>query len=454
MSGSVPAMFHVGPVGGLSPGGQLRKQLETASAVVRPETAFVSLTVEVPALNPAGLLDALPGEPVVAYAETIGLGVAAELRLDLLDAAAARTWLRRIGATIAGREAPSIFCGAAFAPEATGKGRWRDFPALLLMLPRWTYLADWTIATLTLTLPVAHLGDRSREDEALAELDRIVTCLEAASPEHATPAKAPRQMSPADWETLVRGALREIGVGRFQKLVLARTAIVEAGEPWRREAIFRRIGSAAATTPFAVGFGATTFLGASPEMLVSSGPQGHFATHALAATIPAGADATALTRSHKNREEHRLVVDEIVRRLRPLCSELDVASEPAVVQLRDVAHLQTPISGRRKDGIDVLDLAYAIHPTPAVGGLPGRPAVDWICSHEPEPRGWYAGFLGWLDGSGAGRLGVAIRSGLISGREACLYTGAGIVAGSDPAAEYEETSWKQRPFLRALGLEA
>ncbi len=116
-------------------------------------------------------------------------------------------------------------------------------------------------------------------------------------------------------------------------------------------------------------------------------------------------------------------------------------------------HLQTPIAGQVASGVHLLDLACALHPTPAIAGLPSSDAVEWITAHEPEARGWYAGFVGWFDQSGDGELSVSIRSGLLSEDEAVLYTGAGIVAGSDPSAEYLETTWKQRPFLRALGIE-
>jgi len=139
--------------------------------------------------------------------------------------------------------------------------------------------------------------------------------------------------------------------------------------------------------------------------------------------------------------------------LQPLSSDLQAAAAPAAVHLKDVLHLRTPISGRPREGVHLLDLACALHPTPAVGGLPSDQAIDWICTHEPEPRGWYAGFVGWFNHRGDGEMSVTIRSGLLSGPEACLYAGAGIVAGSEPAAEYRETAWKQRPFLRALGID-
>jgi isochorismate synthase EntC len=100
----------------------------------------------------------------------------------------------------------------------------------------------------------------------------------------------------------------------------------------------------------------------------------------------------------------------------------------------------------------VLDLVDALHPTPAVGGVPTASALDWIATHEPAPRGWYAGPVGWFDAAGDGEFAVALRSGLLVGNRAYVYAGAGIVAESDADAEYAETDLKQRALLGALGV--
>jgi menaquinone-specific isochorismate synthase len=99
----------------------------------------------------------------------------------------------------------------------------------------------------------------------------------------------------------------------------------------------------------------------------------------------------------------------------------------------------------------VLDLVETLHPTPAVAGLPTEGAVRWIGRHEAQPRGWYAGPVGWFDQNGDGDFAVAIRSALIQREQAWVYAGAGIVHGSNAAAEYGETALKLRPMLEALG---
>ncbi len=267
-------------------------------------------------------------------------------------------------------------------------------------------------------------------------------------------------MTHGDWEILVEDALAAIRSGRFQKLVVARSATVRASGHWSGAEVFDRLQAIPGCVPFAARFGKATFLGATPERLIERHGD-LIRTEALAGTAVSSAagssregdDGEGLLDSAKNREEHRLVVAEIERRLRPFCAELTVTTEPRRRRLKDVIHLQTPIAGRAAPGVHLLDLASALHPTPAIAGLPTREAVEWISAHEPEPRGWYAGFIGWFDHSGDGGLSVSIRSGLLTEDEAVLYTGAGIVEGSDPRAEYLETAWKQRPFLRALGID-
>jgi isochorismate synthase EntC len=123
-----------------------------------------------------------------------------------------------------------------------------------------------------------------------------------------------------------------------------------------------------------------------------------------------------------------------------------------VRELRHVVHLQTPIVGELKAPRHVLDLVEALHPTPAVGGVPRQLALDWISQHEPLERGWYAGPLGWFDAAGDGEFWVGLRSGVFHKNHASLYAGAGIVRGSETDSEYAETEVKLTGLIRALGI--
>jgi isochorismate synthase EntC len=97
-----------------------------------------------------------------------------------------------------------------------------------------------------------------------------------------------------------------------------------------------------------------------------------------------------------------------------------------------------------------LELARALHPTPAVAGEPRDAALDAIAEREPFDRGAYAGPVGWVDAGGDGEWAIALRCAELRGERATLYAGAGIVAGSRPEAEVDETERKFRAFLDAL----
>jgi isochorismate synthase EntC len=137
--------------------------------------------------------------------------------------------------------------------------------------------------------------------------------------------------------------------------------------------------------------------------------------------------------------------------LAPLADRLDVAARPEIVRLRHVQHLVTPLSGRLRDDADVLALVQRLHPTPAVGGTPRQLALELIAEEEPIERGWYAAPLGWVDHRGDGEFVVALRSGVVHGREASLFAGCGIVADSDPEREWDESSAKLQALGSALG---
>ena len=117
-------------------------------------------------------------------------------------------------------------------------------------------------------------------------------------------------------------------------------------------------------------------------------------------------------------------------------------------------HLATHVEGELRDpAVCSLELARALHPTPAICGVPTETANEVIQRLEPFDRGFYSGAIGWVDGRGDGRWMVTIRCAEIVGSRALLYAGAGIVAGSDPESEAAETSAKFIALLRALDID-
>ena len=100
--------------------------------------------------------------------------------------------------------------------------------------------------------------------------------------------------------------------------------------------------------------------------------------------------------------------------------------------------------------MSLLELASRLHPTPAVGGAPSAAAVEWLAANEGLERGWFAGPVGFVQSDGDGEFEVALRSALVRGDAATAWAGAGIVARSQPRAEFTETELKLRTVLGPL----
>ena len=198
-------------------------------------------------------------------------------------------------------------------------------------------------------------------------------------------------------------------------------------------------------------------VGASPELLLSR--RGAIVRSTpLAGTAPRAGDpdedranAEALAASSKDREEHAIVVAAVAETLEDLCGDLRWDREPVLEPTANVWHLATRFEGRLRDpAVTALDVVAELHPTPAVCGTPRPIARATIAELEPFDRGSYAGPVGWMDAAGDGEWAIALRCARLDGERATLFAGAGIVAGSEPAAEIDETERKFRAFLDSL----
>ncbi len=258
---------------------------------------------------------------------------------------------------------------------------------------------------------------------------------------------APR--SRGEWRVAVERALDAIGRGDLEKVVLAREVLIEADTPFDAREIVRGL---VASQPGSFVYASEGFVGASPELLVRR-TGAVVESRPVAGTTIADSDEAllALAASVKDTQEHRFVVDGIVDALEPRCDDLTVATTPEVAVFGPVAHLATPIRGElHEPAPSALDVARLLHPTPAVGGTPRDAALDAIRALEGFDRGRYAGPVGWVDAHGDGEWAIALRGAELDGARARLVAGAGIVAGSEPDAEWAETQAKLEPMLRAL----
>ncbi|WP_182358082.1 isochorismate synthase [Tomitella gaofuii] len=299
-----------------------------------------------------------------------------------------------------------------------------------------------------------------------ADGDRVAMGVGAASAGDApAPCEVTAVPSPDDHMAAVGEALSVMHrAPELHKLVLARTlhlrpdGAVDPGSVLR--VLARRHPGAytfAADLPAARDGGPRTLVGASPELLASR--HGDVVRSCPLAGSAARSDdpaedrrrAEALQASAKDQVEHAIVVDAIAEALRPLCGGLDVPVRPRLVATPTMWHLATPIAGTVADrSVTALDLALALHPTPAICGAPTAAARAEIGRIETFDRGFYSGFVGWCDADGDGEWAIAIRCAEVDADGARLFAGGGIVAGSDPAAELAETSAKFRTMIDAV----
>ena len=438
------------------------------------QPVLASLTVELAAapnapLSLAGRSPYFLWEQPSRHFALTGLGQAARIaghgpqRFD-----AARADLQRLlGSAVIDRpgalpSAPIALAGSAFDPSQAADAAWHAFPDALILFPRFLFGRRGADAWLTVNVIV----DRRLPAESVA----ATLADEAARAHSAEPPLAPPEdarasiVSPDDrapWRESVGALMGQIAAREAEKVVLARRVDVTARRPFDVDAVLGRLRRRYADcTLFAVADGEVCFLGATPETLVSLS-QGRVHTDCLAGSAPRGASpdaddalAATLLADAKERREHDLVVGDLRRALAGLCGDIRLPPAPGVRRTASVQHLHTPIEATTDAATHVLDLVAALHPTPATAGLPRERALCLIRRHEGFSRGWYAGPIGWIDARGDGEFAVALRSALVHGDAASLYAGCGIVAGSDPDREYDESSLKLEAMLWALGAKA
>jgi len=429
------------------------------------------------------LLAAAGRDGVLWHHEDFGLaGRGVALRIELPRGLTDADAVAGVAGTLAAIERGDTVAGPGTGAVALGALPFaRDAPGALVV-PRVVIgrraSEAWitTIAQGGTGQPVARLADRMAADALGGFTD---------------PRPAPSQftltsvMDHDAWGRLVAGAIARIDEGALGKVVLARQVDVTANRPFVTSDVLSRL---LALYPTCIVFRVDGFLGASPELLIERRGT-HVASHPLAGTIGRSGDLATdealiagLLASPKERREHAYVIDGLRRTLGPLCESLDVPGKPTVLELRNVSHLATRLTGvlsavpagpdgspagprygrawPEPSGVQpahpglcvpsALQLVAEVHPTPAVGGTPTDEAVAYIGEVEGFDRGRYAGPVGWMDAHGDGSWGIGLRSAHVDGDHATMYAGVGIVAGSRPGTELEETQLKLQALLAAL----
>lgn len=245
------------------------------------------------------------------------------------------------------------------------------------------------------------------------------------------------------WEQGFQMAMRALSEDRVNKVVLARQARLDFGEPIPLDSVLSRLVE---NNPRTYVFSVDGLVGASPELLVS------VEDDLMTALVLAGTASTQKgLATDKIAAEHRYAADSVRAALSPLT--VDLAGEQSVLGFGAINHVGTRFVGRIEPGTGVLDLVASLHPNAAVCGAPSEAALDLIRTMEPSGRDRYAGPVGWFDRVGNGEFSLALRCGLVRSHQMTLYAGGGLVTGSSMVSEWEETQLKLSPMMQALGLD-
>ncbi|WP_103028786.1 isochorismate synthase [Salinibacter altiplanensis] len=344
-------------------------------------------------------------------------------------------------------------------PMAQGRPdrRWAPFGTYRFVLPRFELVETDGALRLVCTLVLPRDADRA--DEIIGALG--AAALPGPSDHTALPRPRRRQDVPGDeeWTDMVRWALDAIDGGALDKVVLARRVALSLGASMDPLLVLSHLEPA---TPECYHFAVrpangAAFVGASPERLFRRDGR-TLVSEAVAGTRPRGeteredeALRNELLRSPKERREHAFVRDAIQDDLARVCSTVRVPEETGELALARRRHLHARVTGTLQPDTATADVLKALHPTPAVCGVPTADAAAAIRAQEPFDRGWYAGPVGWV-GRDAAEFAVGLRAGLVEETQIALFSGAGIVEGSAPGREWKEIEQKIGDFAAIMGV--
>ena len=395
-----------------------------------------------------------------------GLCLAASGRCNSLELSGPRRFelAQRFSAVSLGRLAapqacpplarPRVLLAFSFfdSPLQEGDG----VPGVQAVLPRWQLSRQGRHCWLRLQRTLGgEVSARSLAEELWEQAQRLAA-LPADPSAQQGDAPGPAIVSSSAWQegyrSVVERGLDLVEGGELRKLVLAvrqQLLLAQPLDPLQLLAQLRQRQPGSCRFLWQQANG-PALLGASPERLLTV-RQGQLRSDALAGTAPVGRDAALLLHSDKDRREHELVVEAITSVLQEggLCPRRP--RHPRLARHGQLLHLHTPITSSL-DNQQPLAIAAALHPTPAVAGLPRRQAMAALRSLEPFERGHYAAPIGWIDSEGDTELRVAIRSGSLQGRRLELTAGAGLVRGSAVERELAEVALKLGVLQQQLDL--
>ncbi len=256
------------------------------------------------------------------------------------------------------------------------------------------------------------------------------------------------------WYSIINTALNKISRGELKKTVLSREVrLVLNDNPSITKMLQKLSDNYPGCYIFAFKKNKSVFIGASPEKLVKISKK-VLEIDALAGSVARGKTEAEdreleefLLHSEKNINEQTAVVTFIKDLLTKISADIKFTEKASIRKLPNIQHLWTPITAELQNGYMLFDVLKALHPTPAICGTPWNVARDNILELEEHDRGLYSGNIGWFNFDGDGELAVGIRSALVKENKIYAYAGCGIVKGSEPQSEFEESEIKLRPIL-------
>lgn len=418
---------------------------------------YVKVELEAPPTHPLAWLAAqAPGPRLYWHSRHSGTrvaGIGAALTLEGNDPETLRGHLNRLGPNA------RLYGGTHFDPLAQPDGSWTPLTGYRYVLPRFTYTL-YPDGSAKLAAHAIMPQDRKRR------LSLVKRALHLANPLNLERMHLPLPISREDlpnrqqWQDTMHLALSQFAQGQLDKVVLARRVTFQFPEPLEPHALLYQLEE---STPHCFHFMVSStpnaaFVSATPERLFLL-RDGRLRTEAVAGTRPRGVEPgederlhSELMDSEKDHREHAFVRDFLIQKLTPLADHLHADVNPGEMTLSRGRHLRSRLEAVLKPETHPLDVLSRLHPTPAVGGTPTSEALAFLREHEPFERGRYAAPFGWISAQGA-EFAVGIRSGRVEKNVLALYSGAGIVPGSDPEAEWQEIEAKIADFVSVLGLE-
>lgn len=345
---------------------------------------------------------------------------------------------------------PQIVGSFSFSPAQTGKSVWGNLANGYFFLPKFLIIIENNKYRL-----VTSSFSKSNIEQEQITFAALFSTVGLPNQQLTNAIVAKKELNVTEWAAAVAKLIKLIKKTDLKKVVFARNLQIELAYAPNLYLLWQRLQDTQPNTyHILLKRKKMIFLSATPERFAKFGAA-YFETAAIAGTTRRGTTpledkqlGDSLLVDKKNRGEQQFVVDDISNSLKKAGLIVQHPQTPILLKNKNVQHLFTPIKGI--GSYNLFSLLHALHPTPALGGLPRKKALIQINKIEPFARGLFGAPIGHISFDGTGELAVGIRSGIINETTLFLFAGAGIVADSVPETEVAETRMKFNPILNIL----